>query len=97
MRDKLSNYSPEDLVYDIDDRSKHAPWEANISPVVTSCANFYTTADGKDLLFDIVSQYDRRYGTKSPKLALFASSLTLTLTLARATLDMLGAERSRTI
>ena len=55
MRDKLSNYPPEELVYDINDRSKHAPWEGNISPVVTSCANFYTTADGKDLLFEIVS------------------------------------------
>ena len=36
-------------------------------------------------------------GTKALKLALFALSLTLTLTLVRATLDMLGAERSRTI
>ena len=38
-----------------------------------------------------------RGGTKPQKLALFAPFLTLTLTLTRATLDMLGAERSRTI
>lgn len=55
VRDKLSNYSPEEAVYDMNDRGKRAPWEGNISPVVTSCANLYTTADGKDLLFEIVS------------------------------------------
>ncbi len=55
VRDKLSNFPPEEVVYDMNDRGKRAPWEGNISPVVTSCANFYTTADGKDLLFEVVS------------------------------------------
>ena len=55
VRDKLSNYSPEEAVYDMNDLAKRAPWEGNISPVVTSCANLYITADGKDLLFEIVS------------------------------------------
>lgn len=26
-----------------------------MSPVITSCANLYTTKDGRDLLFEIVS------------------------------------------
>ena len=55
VRDKLSNYPPEEAVYDMNDRGRRAPWEGNISLVVTSCANFYTTADGKDLLFELVS------------------------------------------
>ena len=55
IRDMLSQFSPERIVYDKDDLKKHAPWEGKISPITTSCANFYTTAEGQDLLFEIVS------------------------------------------
>ncbi len=55
IRDKFAEIKPEDATYDIKDKSKVAPWINNISPVVTSCANLFTTADGEDLLFEIVS------------------------------------------
>lgn len=55
IRDELSQYSPEKAVYDIDNPKLAAPWKGNLSPVVTSCANMFTTADGQDLLFEIVS------------------------------------------
>lgn len=55
IRDEFAKIKPEDMVYDIKDKTKRAPWIDNISPVITSCANLYTTADGKDLLFEIVS------------------------------------------
>ncbi len=55
IRDALSRLSPDQIVYDYHDIEKRAPWEGNISPVITSCGNFYTTSDGKDLLFEIVS------------------------------------------
>ena len=55
IRDELSKYPPQMAVYDIDDVTKSAPWADNISPVVTSCGNLYLTADGKDLLYEIVS------------------------------------------
>ena len=55
IRDELSKLSPDKIVYDADDLKKKAPWAGHISPVVTSCANFYTTADGNDLLFEIVN------------------------------------------
>lgn len=55
LRDELSKYPPSKAVYDMNDTSKKAPWEDDLSPVVTSCANLYTTADGQDLLFEIVS------------------------------------------
>lgn len=42
-------------MYDIDNPKLLAPWKDNLSPVVTSCANMFTTADGQDLLFEIVS------------------------------------------
>ena len=55
IRDKLSQFSPKDLIYDLHNPKGSAPWDNNISSVVTSCANFYTTADGGDLLYEIVS------------------------------------------
>jgi len=55
LRDELAKYPPNKAVYTIDDITKTAPWEDDLSPVVTSCANLYTTADGQDLLFEIVS------------------------------------------
>lgn len=55
IRDMLSQISPENIIYDINDLSVQAPWDGNISEITTSCGNFYTTSDGKDLLFEIVS------------------------------------------
>ena len=55
IRDRLSQISPKDAVYDLNDLTKKAPWVDNISPTVTSCANLFTTSDGRDLLFEIVS------------------------------------------
>ena len=55
IRDELSKYPPEKAVYDMDDPKKKAPWVDNISPVITSCGNLFTTADGKDLFFELVS------------------------------------------
>lgn len=55
IRDMLAQYPPEKLVYNLKNPSGPAPWDNNVSPVVTSCANFYTTAAGGDLLYEIVS------------------------------------------
>ncbi len=55
IRDELSQIPPEKSVYDLDNPGLKAPWEGKISPVITSCANLYTTADGKDFLYEIVS------------------------------------------
>ncbi len=54
MRDGLSVFPPENAVYDMDNPKLVAPWKANLNPVITSCANLFTTADGQDLLFEIV-------------------------------------------
>ena len=55
IRDELSKFGPDKIIYDSEDLKKEAPWKDNISPTVTSCANFFTTADGNDLLFEIVN------------------------------------------
>jgi hypothetical protein len=55
IRDELSKVSPEKAIYDYKNPKKKAPWEGKISPIITSCANLYTTSDGKDLLYEVVS------------------------------------------
>ena len=55
IRDRLSAFPPEAAIYDLNDLNAKAPWEGNISPVITSCSNLFLTADGKDLFFELVS------------------------------------------
>lgn len=55
IRDMLSQCAPDKAVYDMYDREKDVPWKGRLSNVITSCANLYTTADGKDLLYEVVS------------------------------------------
>ena len=54
VRDCLSLVSPDKAVYDIDNPQIDATWKNSISSIVTSCANLFTTADGKDLLYELV-------------------------------------------
>lgn len=65
IRDLLSQFKPDKAVYDIKDSSKRGPWEENLSPVVTSCANMFLTGEGKDLLFEIVAILTLGYYTNS--------------------------------
>lgn len=55
IRDEFSRHLPEEVVYDINNREKKAPWNGNVSHVITSCGNLYTTSDGLDLFYEIVS------------------------------------------
>ena len=55
IHDMLSKFPPQQAVWDCNDLTKKAPWEGNLSPVVTSCSNLYTTADGEDLFYKLVS------------------------------------------
>lgn len=54
IHDKLAQYDPEKAVYDLENPNKSAPWNGKISPVITSCANLFTTSDGKDLFSELV-------------------------------------------
>ena len=65
IRDGLASISPDKAIYDADNPGKKAPWEGNISPIVTSCANMYTTADGKDLFAVFVRILSYAYYTKN--------------------------------
>lgn len=54
IRDAFSQIAPSCAVYDRDNPALAAPWSANLSGIVTSCGNLYTSSDGKDLLYEVV-------------------------------------------
>ncbi|MBA2871433.1 hypothetical protein HNQ85_001703 [Anoxybacillus calidus] len=47
IEEQLSKYSPEQVVWDIDDLSKVPPWGDKISSKVTNLANYFATSEGK--------------------------------------------------
>lgn len=55
LRDAFSQIPPTEAIYDKDNLSLTAPWKDNLSDIVTSCGNLYTTSDGKDLLHEVVA------------------------------------------
>ncbi len=55
IRDALGAIPPEQAVWDLNDRTVLPPWTGNLSPIVTSCANLYTTSNGRDLLWELVA------------------------------------------
>ena len=54
IRDAFSQIAPSNAVYNKENPSMAAPWSNNLSGIVTSCGNLYTTSDGKDLLYEVV-------------------------------------------
>ena len=54
IQKELSSYKPDEAIYDYRDLELEAPWKDNISEDVTSCADLFTTADGKDLLLELI-------------------------------------------
>ena len=49
----FSSLEPDKAVYDLHKPNVPPPWVGNIASTVTSCANLYTTADGKDLFTEV--------------------------------------------
>lgn len=51
----FSTIEPDKAVYDLHKPDTPPPWAGNIASSVTSCANLYTTADGKDLFTEVLA------------------------------------------
>lgn len=50
IQEKLKKFSPSEVIWDIDDLSKHPPWGKNISPDISDLSNYFITSDGIDLI-----------------------------------------------
>lgn len=47
---ELAKYNPDSVIWDIDDRSKRPPWGDDISPDISSMADYFVTSTGRDLM-----------------------------------------------
>lgn len=52
---EFSSLKPEDAIYDLHNPEVAPPWKGEIAARVTSCANMYTTSDGKDLFSEVLT------------------------------------------
>ena len=50
IKRELQAFSPDKVVWDIDDLSKQPPWGSNISKDITDLSNYFVTSDGNDFL-----------------------------------------------
>lgn len=50
IRSKLAGFSPDCVIWDVEDRAKMPPWGSNISTDITSLGNYFVTSTGRDLI-----------------------------------------------
>ena len=50
IKEELQAFSPDKIVWDIEDLSKQPPWGNNISKDITSLSNYFVTGDGEDFI-----------------------------------------------
>jgi hypothetical protein len=63
IRRELAAFPPSAVVWDIEDRSQQPPWGDNISPEITSLANYFVTSDGKELFEVLLAALDEAEGS----------------------------------
>lgn len=50
IKNELSDFSPEKVIWDIEDLSKQPPWGTKISKDITDLSNYFVTSDGDDFI-----------------------------------------------
>lgn len=53
VRSKLTQFGPNEVIWDIENLDKKPPWGNNISADITNLSNYFVTSDGRDL-FDVM-------------------------------------------
>lgn len=58
IKEELKKYSPDQVIWDIEDLSKQPPWGKKISSEITDLSNYYVTSSGEVFLsvFEIALQ-----------------------------------------
>ncbi|ASB87372.1 MULTISPECIES: immunity 70 family protein [Bacillus] len=65
IKERLKNYSPSQVVWDIEDISKRPPWGDNISEEITDLSNYFVTSDGEDFINILKSALEKGLKTNS--------------------------------
>ena len=63
---ELRKHPPADVVWDIDNSDVSPPWGSDIAETITSLANYFVTADGRQLIAVMDSALDASARTGKP-------------------------------
>ena len=66
IQKSLSSHSPEKVIWDIEAPEKQPPWGTNISPEITSLANYFVTSTGRDLIKTLIEALEDAANSKKP-------------------------------
>lgn len=59
IKKELKQFSPDEIVWDLDDSSKQPPWGKNISSEITDLSNYFITNEGKDFIILLFNALDK--------------------------------------
>ena len=66
IKQELAQFSPDQVIWDIDDRSLTPPWGDNISDDITDLSNYFVTSEGKDFLTVFAAALDKAQKRNAP-------------------------------
>ena len=66
IQQALGRFTPDQVIWDIEDLNERPPWGDNISSHITSLANYFVTSTGRDLIGAIIEnlEYLKKDGGK---------------------------------
>ena len=66
IKQELAQFAPDQVIWDIDDRSLTPPWGDNISEDITDLSNYFVTSEGKDFLTVFAVALDKAQQRNAP-------------------------------
>ena len=66
IKQQLAQFAPDQVIWDIDDRSLTPPWGDNISEDITDLSNYFVTSEGKDFLTVFAVALDKAQQRNAP-------------------------------
>ena len=66
IKQELAQFAPDQVIWDIDDRSLTPSWGDNISEDITDLSNYYVTSEGEDFLSVFAAALDKAQQRNAP-------------------------------
>ena len=66
IKQELAQFAPDQVIWDIDDRSLTPPWGDNISDNITDLSNYFVTSEGEDFLTVFAAALDKAQQRNAP-------------------------------
>ena len=65
---ELARFDPGHVIWDLQDRSLNPPWGNEISPAITSMADYFVTSTGRDLIATMREAFEASRDEQEPAL-----------------------------